>query len=58
MVTFVLILVATHLLLCSLDWVFKPCKREVGVTFETQRGLYWAHPFSDPYPNSLKQKDI
>lgn len=47
MVTFVLILVATHLLLCSPDRVSKPCKREVRVTFETQGGLYWAYLFSD-----------
>lgn len=30
----------------SLDWVSRPCKKEVGLSFKTQRGLCWAYPFS------------
>ena len=30
----------------SLDWVSRPCKREVVVSFKTQRGLCWVYLFS------------
>ena len=30
----------------SLDWVSRPCKKEVGLSFKTQRDLCWAYPFS------------
>ena len=47
--TFLPMFVAIHLLLGSLDWASKQCKRQVGVTFEMQRGLYWAYPYSDRF---------